>query len=436
MVLKTDHMLGAATPALAAGQESPAPEAALPTGTTHCPYRQTTLLQQALSPDKMRVAFFLGAGCPVAIRIPSGESTKPLIPDIAGLTEQVLVALGTSPAHKASTEAIMQRLSNGGANAPNIEMILSHVRALREVIGVSNFDGVTLADLDALDAEICRVITDIVKVRLDSENTPYHRLATWIAAIKRAHPVEVFTTNYDLLLEQALEETHVPYFDGFVGSDRAFFDIASMEQHESLPPRWARLWKVHGSINWWLTPDGKVQRREKSDGGARLLIHPSHLKYEESRRMPYLAMMDRLRMFLSEGQAILVTCGYSFSDQHLNAEIFQGLRGNPNAICFALLFRNRGDYPLAVAGALKHANLSLIAADGAIRGTIERDWHATKKADHPLDGLVVQDGEKESNAAASAARLKCLLGDFQVFGQFLARQLADRDVHEGGGDVR
>lgn len=31
---------------------------------SHCPYRQSTLLQQALAPDKMRIAFLLGAGCP------------------------------------------------------------------------------------------------------------------------------------------------------------------------------------------------------------------------------------------------------------------------------------------------------------------------------------------------------------------------------------
>ncbi len=41
---------------------------------SHCPYRQSTLLQQALAPDKMRIAFLLGAGCPVSIRISEGEA--------------------------------------------------------------------------------------------------------------------------------------------------------------------------------------------------------------------------------------------------------------------------------------------------------------------------------------------------------------------------
>ena len=39
----------------------------------------------------------------------------------------------------------------------------------------------------------------------DGDNS-YRRLARWVNSIDRAVPVEVFTTNYDLLLEQALEE--------------------------------------------------------------------------------------------------------------------------------------------------------------------------------------------------------------------------------------
>ena len=45
---------------------------------THCPYRQAMLLQKSLASDKMRVAFLLGAGCPVSIRVSDGQNSKPL----------------------------------------------------------------------------------------------------------------------------------------------------------------------------------------------------------------------------------------------------------------------------------------------------------------------------------------------------------------------
>lgn len=400
----------------------------------HCPYRQSSLLQQALAPDKMRVAFFLGAGCPSAIRVGDGDETKPLIPANEGLTEGVRKSLEASQQYKGDFAVVIKRLAESGKPEPNIEEILTHVRALHEVIG-AGIDGLSKHSLEELDKGICQLTTDVVNVRLPTDNTPYHQLATWVGAIKRAHPVEIFTPNYDLLMEQALEKRRVPYFDGFVGSDHAFFDLASMEQ-DGLPPRWARLWKVHGSTNWWITEAGDIVRSASLKDGARQMIHPSHLKYDESRRMPYLAMLDRLRDFLARGQAVLVTCGYSFSDRHLNDVILQGLAGNPTAVCFGLLFGDRAGSPTAIAHARSHPNLKLLAVDGAILGTIDRDWRSDEKPEDFFHGLSVQFGELKGRSNAPAKRCKFLLGDFKAFGDFLARQLAHRDDIEESNNAK
>lgn len=393
---------------------------------THCPYRQATLLQQALEPDKMRVGLFLGAGCPVAVRIPDGADTKPLIPDVAGLTTQVRTLLESSAKHKMTLVAVVKHLTDGSGAQPNIEAILSHVRGLCDVIRGSTLDGLSKTALAELETEIYEHTNKIVEVRLPSNETPYHRVTAWIRGIKRAHPVEIFTSNYDLLMEQALEESRVPYFDGFVGSDRTFFDIGSIEQ-DVLPPRWARLWKVHGSVNWWQTTAGRVERRAKRvDDNDRRVIYPTHLKYDESRRMPYLAMLDRLRAFLSQGQVVLVTCGYSFVDQHINDAILQGLSSNPNAICFGLLFGDRAKSAKAVEQARVNPNLSLLAADGAVLGTIERDWHPSEKTEHALNGLAVKTGAIAGRTDAPDDRCKLLLGDFKAFGEFLAQELSHR----------
>lgn len=396
----------------------------------HCPYRQAILIQQALSSDKMRVAFLLGAGCPVAINTPDGESSKPLIPDIAGLTTHVCTAVESSIEHKKSMDIIKKRLIENGLTHPNLEDILSHVRALIDVVGKSSIEGLSKGDLNNLDEEICKITTSVVEAKLPNEATPYHQLATWIGGIKRTYPVEIFTPNYDLLMEQALEERRVPYFDGFVGSRHTFFDLVSMD-NDVLPPRWARLWKVHGSINWWRTADGNVERRTGIVKTGRQMIYPSHLKYDQSRRMPYLAMLDRLKAFLSNGQAVLVVCGYSFSDKHINDVILQGLNGNPNAVCFGLLFGDLATAPEAVNWARKQPNLSLLAADGAILGTIERNWRDEEKNEHPFHGLAVRSGEMKGRSNAPESRCKFLLGDFKTFGEYLARQLASCDGDEG-----
>jgi hypothetical protein len=42
-----------------------------------------------LPPAKIRVGFFLGAGCPLAVQISTGGKSEPIIPEIRGLTAQV-----------------------------------------------------------------------------------------------------------------------------------------------------------------------------------------------------------------------------------------------------------------------------------------------------------------------------------------------------------
>lgn len=60
-------------------------------------------------------------------------------------------------------------------------------------------------DLTDLDEQICKAISVEVDKLLPNLETPYHGLAAWAKALKRDKPVHIFTTNYDLLMEQALE---------------------------------------------------------------------------------------------------------------------------------------------------------------------------------------------------------------------------------------
>jgi hypothetical protein len=138
-------------------------------------------------------------------------------------------------------------------------------------------------------------------------------------------------------------------------------------------------------------------------------------------------MLDRLKSFLARGQAVLITCGYSFADQHLNEVILQGLSGNPKAICFGMLHGDRLAYPEAMSRARKHPNLSLLAADGAVLNTIERDWRVGAKEEHPWHGIAAQVGEMKNRTTAPADRCKFLLGDFKSMGLFLAQHLSSSE---------
>ena len=329
---------------------------------------------------------------------------------------------------------LRQILSEDRYESPNIEVILSRIRSLREAAGASEVRGLSGENLEDLDRQICATISTTVAKTLPDEGTPYHALARFVGSL-RLPPSEIFTTNYDLLAEQALESLQIPFFDGFVGSSRPFFDQHAIED-DVLPERWALLWKLHGSVNWRFNRETKViSRSVNPEDGDELLIHPSHLKYDESRRMPYLVMIDRLKAFLRNGKqpVALFVIGHSFSDEHLNATVLESLRANPNAACFALQYGNLSDYPTAVSLAKSEASLNVLGRDGGIIRKVCGRWRARPAIDvadlAPAFELVDGEGNHCDNAVdvtrvvdgSSDEPQLCefLLGNFKYFGSFL-----------------
>lgn len=383
------------------------------------PSRQVGYLQQCLSSDKKPLALFLGAGCPASIRVePDG---LPLIPAIAGLTALVREKAEQDQQCAPLFAKIEAQFTQDGRDNPTVEDLLTQIRALHAVAGKDSVRGLSASDLDLLDDRICAAIHDAADKCLPDGSGPYHQAAAWVDAVRRENPVEVFTTNYDLLMEQAFEDCGVPYFDGFAGVRRPFFDLRAMEE-DMLPPRWARLWKIHGSINWYQGDDGGVFRgTANEEGGSKRVIHPSHLKYQQSRRLPYLAMIDRLRAFMKKPGATLILCGYSFRDEHLNEVIVQGLECSQTATAFALMHGAFEQYPQGGALALRRPNLSILCKDGGVMGGRAFVWPATDGTQSKPDDTEWVKWEvvgPEHNPAATKSVFE--LGDFGVLGRFLA----------------
>lgn len=399
------------------------------------PIRYLGYLQQCLSCDKKPLGIFIGAGCPLAVRADT-ENCPPLIPDIAGITAQIREELAKCKDCGPILKTIEAHFKKDGRLNATVEDMLTHIRALRAVAGQDEVRGLCAAKLDQLDVRICQLIHEIVDQTLPTPETPYHRIASWVDAVRRDNPIEIFTTNYDLLMEQAFEDIRVPYFDGFAGVRKPFFDLRAMEE-DMLPPRWARLWKLHGSINWYYVPERGVFRGTTQENtGSMRVIHPSHLKYEQSRRMPYLAMIDRLRAFLKLPTAALIICGYSFRDEHINEVIIQGLECTPSAIAFALLFGAIDNYPQALALANRRFNLSLLAQDGAVVRGQKSKW-LEKEAES-----IVGENNKwirwvpvEPEVEGGRSKAEFTLVDFAVFGDFLQELVGSVRFSQEGADA-
>jgi len=403
----------------------------------HDPIRQLKYLRQTLSQNKKPLGFFLAAGCPLAVKMPAGKF--PLIPDIAGLTKFVADELKSKGGAKTSFDTLIEELIKARkgdktidkaiADKPNIEDILSFVRGLKQVsVGAADVRGLKEADLNDLEKNISKKIVEKTSVSLPDKETPYHQLAQWIQLIDRGDsPIECFTTNYDLLAEQAFEETGVAYFDGFVGARQPFFDLRAIEDN-LIPKHWTRLWKVHGSINWLLNSNNEVYRLTNDSSSDSYIIHPSHLKYDQSKKMPYLALIDRLNSFLRQTSVVLITSGYSFSDTHLNDTIINALKANPTAMVIALLYgKYSPTYEKAFTYAKGRFNLSVWTFDQAVIGGQQGEWKVANRdtlSDENLGEAILETPEIIKAVAPATTdttiyHYQFQLGDFAKLGNFL-----------------
>lgn len=399
--------------------------------TYHDPVRHLEYLRQSLSQDSKPIGFFLSAGCPLSVDMPT-QAAWPLIPDVHNLTKWINAQMSENERY----QILLSELNKAEKDINNIEDVLSFIRGLKHVAIGGVVRGFTKEELEKLETKVCKHIVKKINVDLPDNNTPYHRLCNWISSIDRETPIEIFTTNYDLLFEDALESVEIPYFDGFVGSKKSFFDLRAVEGN-LIPSHWTRLWKIHGSINWYqeeIANQKKVYRSSEIKEDASHLIYPSHLKYEQSRKMPYLALIDQLSAFIKQKSSLLVISGYSFNDDHLNDTIINALKANPSAMVLALMYgsyfqlkeyeegflgpkERKERYPKAYKLTSNRHNLNIWTNDKAIIGTNLCDWGEVKD-DVDVDiKSFVEIITTPMLLSTSLSQIK--MGDFSVFTNFL-----------------
>ena len=389
---------------------------------THDPIRHLEYLRQSLSQDKKPIGFFISAGCPLSVTMPTKEEW-PLIPDVKNLTEWINKELAANEKY----QNLLLELEKTKKDKNNIEDILSFIRGLQQVSAGGEVRGFSESELIEIEKAVCEKIVEKINVQLPDTQTPYHKLVKWISSIDRDFPTEIFTTNYDLLMEDALDYLEVPYFDGFVGSRKSFFDLRAVEDG-SISKHWIRLWKIHGSINWNqedINGQKKIYRTSEVKVGSSHLIYPSHLKYEQSRKMPYLALIDQLNRFIREKSSLLILSGYSFNDEHLNDTIINALKANPSAMVLGFMFDTYFEkdeierYPKANKLAKDRHNLNIWTFDKAIIGTNLGDWKVQKSSD---DNDIKQFITPEDGSVK--------LGDFAIFTDFLKMLIGNKQENK------
>ena len=403
---------------------------------THDPFLAIETLRNHLTQPDTKIAFLFGAGtsCAVRVKTPASadgpDSERSLIPSVADLTEicqkeiKKLDPEGEAKRFAPALE-IIQTEAKPANRSENIEDILSCVRRKLYAVGAADkLAGLNHADLVLLEKTIRTTIAEQVNPEKSNfpERLPQEDFAHWIGRMPRTDPIEIFTTNYDILLETALEAERVPTFDGFVGCNRPYFCHDSLSRTENAPgSAWTRLWKVHGSINWTIDTvrgHSRVVRTQPSPAGE--MIMPSHHKYDESRKQPYTALLDRLGRTLERRDTILFVCGYSFSDEHINAIIFDALEAKQRPHVIALQYADPDDNSVLAQRAARHLNLMVLGDRHAFMSGKKGVWSVQSSVSPHIFEHAFDQDKPEADGMPQPATGKFKMGDFVNFAKFLA----------------
>jgi hypothetical protein len=303
-------------------------------GFRHAPF--TTVLQdleRLLS--QCRLSFLLGAGCSACAGLPmmrelTDRVQKNLSEPSASIVNGIIANF--AGAQSCTIEDYMSELVD--------HLAISERRALRAatVPGVQLGKDAYAKDqlLGALN-DVKRGIADCICKPSAGPTIETHRrfVQTIHGALRSGKtssslmPVEYFTLNYDTLLEDSLAIERVHFADGFVGGATSWWDL---DEYRTGDVR-AKVYKLHGSIDWCQCDGDAMPRRIRESVPVPhqrgLLIWPAATKYREAQRDPYAQLVSLMRQALrpqNNSEVVLCICGYSFSDEHINAEIDRALR--------------------------------------------------------------------------------------------------------------
>lgn len=408
---------------------------------THDPSEYIKGLQKILISDKKKIAFLFGAGTSLAKN--KGVNNPITVPAIKEMTKQIIEKLSENEKFSSAFKRFEREDSK---TKENIEVLLTLLEQKKQVVGDDRLNDLSKDDFSNLIDNIKASVRKIVSVhyangklisKSDISCLVQTDLANWIGSSERKSPIEIFTTNYDFLFELGLEFHEIPYYDGFSGTVLPFFNPISVEDMKFLNEQ-TKLWKIHGSLGWHYNQDmDRIIRSEPKDDD--ILIYPSTLKYQQSKKQPYESLLDRLSKFLKQDDSILFTCGYSWGDEHINARILSALKSNSTSHVVAFIYSDIDKNSDIAKIGFANNNVSFYGEQHAIIGGKYGQWKLKKEPikeetisvntyfhEDSIPNPSMEVNNQEQGSETGTRRF--ILGDFTAFVCFLNSLIPNNEI--------
>jgi hypothetical protein len=266
----------------------------------------------------------------------------------------------------AAVESIAARGRRGNANIEDTIRVTNELLRGLEILGHNRYDGELTSEYQAfieLENNLKQIILDftasissleegIASAELPKREEAFSYLVNFLMSFASRSGIRerlnIFTTNYDRIIEAGAELAGLHLIDRFTGTLAPIFRSSRLDidMHYNPPgirgePRYlegvARFTKLHGSIDWIDTgtdirriglPFGSsdIENFLNAPGlrnvdSRKVMIYPNSAKDRETAEYPYVELFRDFASALCRPNSTLVTYGYGFGDEHINRVI-------------------------------------------------------------------------------------------------------------------
>lgn len=236
-------------------------------------------------------------------------------------------------------------------------------------------------------------------IKIDSHLKFAETLLETHANLLSRSAISIFTTNYDTLIEDAFSLINVEVNDGFIGAA-----IGSWRPDISYKKSTGvNVVKLHGSVDWISDKQKGLLRTRYGVNynlsSSEVLIYPQATKYVETQKDPFAALFSEFRSKINHHKDnVLIVCGYSFGDAHINSEILQALNQKGNKLTLIAFVENINEFLSGLLSSELIGNKVYIASkEGVYHGndTLIPPLHASELSWWKFDDMTafIKDGD-------------------------------------------
>jgi hypothetical protein len=254
-----------------------------------------------------------------AIVLGSGASVAHQIRGMGALADYLRDNLDVQgQEEEAAWTLIRTALANGDGLEEALQKTAAPTSMVRKIVNLT-WEAIASDDLALLEraaiGQEAFPLSDLIRALFKSTN----------------NTINIVTPNYDRVAEYAADVAECIHATGFVPGvirRREGADTILVRKGNH-PARTVRIWKVHGSLDWFEDTNGTVVSlplsKQLPDGFLPLIVTPGVSKYERTHDEPFRSAIQGADVALGRAGAFLCV-GYGFRDTHIQPKLVERCR--------------------------------------------------------------------------------------------------------------